>query len=1762
MKKTFIFSLFYFLLFTHLHCLATIRYVNINAVGSNNGTTWANAYTSLQSALDVAVSGDQIWVAKGTYLPSKDPFGNASPTDPRDKTFYLTNGVELYGGFAGTETLITQRVATNITILSGNIGTIEDITDNCYHVVLSVSDANTTKLDGFTITSGYGSLHSTITVETKAIVRDNGGGMCNVLSSPSITNVVFLQNKTNNVGGGMYNETSSPFLINVIFSENTAFNAGGMYNGFSSPSLTNVVFSENYSSYYGGGMYNGGSAPILTNVVFSGNAVGSGGGGAIYNGTAGSPIIKNGIFWGNTKGGSTAVSGADVENIFGSTATLTASYTSMQLANNITNYPTAFFPNVGTSNNLFAQDPLFRNISNPSGVDGIFMTTDDGFELKSPSPCINVGTATGAATNDITGFARAGNPEMGAYEYDPNTCATFMNNIAYVNTAAVGTNTGESWANAFISLESALFAARNCGVTQIWVAKGTYLPSKDPFGNPSPTDPQDKTFYLENGVEMYGGFAGTETLITQRVATNITILSGDIGTEGDNTDNCYHVALSVSDANTTKLDGFTIMGGNAINNSLFSFITIETKTIYRNSGGGMHNVFSSPSLTNVVFSANSTNRLGGGMYNFGSSPSLINVIFLANTADGGAGGGMCNTNSSSPTLMNVLFSLNSSVGTNSSGGAGMFNQYSSSPILTNVTFSKNASYSGGGMYNYTSSSPRLTNVVFSENSSIASGGGIFNWDFCSPILTNVTFSRNSAGSGGAIFNFSSSTPIIKNGIFWGNTKGGSATILGADVENFYNNSTLTASYTSMQLANNTTNYPTTDFPNIGTSNNIFAQDPLFINAADADGADNIFMTADDGLSWQSASPCKDAGTATGAPTTDITGAVRVGNVDMGAYEFQGTVTCTPPTGTTAGSNSPVTEGSPINLTSSSTGGTSQVWAGPSGFTSTAQNPSIASATAGMAGVYTVTITSSGTCTATATVNVVINPAPTVCSPPTAATAESNSPVTVGSPINLTSSSTGGTSQVWAGPSSFSSTAQNPSIASATLGMAGVYTVTITSSGTCTAIATVNVVINPAPTICSPPTAATAGSNSPVLVGGTINLASSSTGGTSQVWAGPNSFSSTAQNPSIASATLGMAGVYTITITSSGTCTATATTSVVVNPVPTSCSPPTGATAGSNSPVTVGSPINLTSSSTGGTSQIWAGPSGFNSTAQNPSIASATAGMVGVYTVTITSSGTCTATATTSVVVNPVPTSCSPPTGATAGSNSPVTVGSPINLTSSSTGGTSQVWVGPSGFSSTAQNPSIASATAGMVGVYTVTIKSSGTCTAMATVNVVVNPLPTGAVVFVNIANVNPTQDGNSWATAYSNLQTALSASPANSEIWVAHGTYKPTNTNTQTIYFNIPNGAKLFGGFVGTEVAQTQRNFKNNPTILSGEIGLTSTVSDNSYHVVTFVGANNTTRLDGFTITGGNANLVADRVRSSPSAAMFPVSVNDGGGIALDNGSSPMIINCKIMNNDGVFGGGLFATNGSNPTVMNCVFMGNQATFGGGVYHLGSNPAYNNVLFAGNKATGGAVYNNGSNPTLTNVTIAGNGGLNGAIFNSVSTPIVKNSIIYGNIMPFNDTQSLVTYSIVEGGFTGVGNLNLNPQFVSITPYGLSPNTSGDYQVTNTSPAIDAGDNGTISLTDKDLMESLRRYNGGIVDMGVYEFQGSRVGGTVTSIVSGNWESSSTWDVGRSPLAGDNVIINNNHNVTLNNTGTFKSMEIRINAKIIHGSASSKLQTGN
>jgi parallel beta-helix repeat protein len=431
----------------------------------------------------------------------------------------------------------------------------------------------------------------------------------------------------------------------------------------------------------------------------------------------------------------------------------------------------------------------------------------------------------------------------------------------------------------------------------------------------------------------------------------------------------------------------------------------------------------------------------------------------------------------------------------------------------------------------------------------------------------------------------------------------------------------------------------------------------------------------------------------------------------------------------------------------------------------------------------------------------------------------------------------------------------------------------------------------------------------------------------------------------------------------------------------------------------------------------------------------------------------------------------------------------------------------------------------------------------------------------------PIQNGNSWATAYGSLQAGLEIAAPAVEVWVAKGTYKPTTTTTRTIYFNIPNNVIVYGGFAGTEDNLIDRNFRTNVTVLSGDIGTQILMNDNSYHVVTFSGSSSATILDGFTITGGNASF-DPKVNGLPLPNNYNVTNPPngvpnltGGGILIDNAGKPIITNCIINKNTAWFGGGIFCLDSSTPSIQACDISNNEATFGGAIYaHNASNFTMKNVLMAVNKGNGG-VYNNTSNPTLTNCTIASNGGYNGGIFNSASQPVVKNSILWGNVGPFNDNQSIISYSIVQGGYSGIGNLTVDPKFINPAAFGAAPNTTGDYHLQATSLAIDRGDNGPISLTDKDLDGNFRRFSGGKVDIGAYEFQGIGTSTLVISVVTGPWEANSTWDIGRVPRLGDYVIIDNSHIVTISTSAIAKNLQYRGKGTLKFNSTTSKLELG-
>lgn len=265
---------------------SNVVYVDVDVSGgAGDGSSWGNAFESLQEGVDAADAGMQVWVVAGTYTPQSWPNGGFS--DARMKHFSLKNGVEVYGGFAGTEIALSQRDWTsNPTILSGDIGVEADPSDNCYHLFFHPRELEldaTAVLDGFTLMAANADGTET---------TGKGGGMYNFLSSPTVLNCVFRENFADE-GGGMFNDTASPTIVDCTFTANSADDGGGMFNDFfSAPMLTDCEFAGNAADWNGGGMLNDYiSAPMLTGCTFSGNSADWNGGG-MFNYNASIPTIE------------------------------------------------------------------------------------------------------------------------------------------------------------------------------------------------------------------------------------------------------------------------------------------------------------------------------------------------------------------------------------------------------------------------------------------------------------------------------------------------------------------------------------------------------------------------------------------------------------------------------------------------------------------------------------------------------------------------------------------------------------------------------------------------------------------------------------------------------------------------------------------------------------------------------------------------------------------------------------------------------------------------------------------------------------------------------------------------------------------------------------------------------------------------------------------------------------------------------------------------------------------------------------------------------------------------------------------------------------------------------------------------------------------------------------------------------------------------------------------------------------------------------
>ncbi|MBK8193291.1 MAG: hypothetical protein IPK76_08795 [Lewinellaceae bacterium] len=185
--------------------------------------------------------------------------------------------------------------------------------------------------------------------------------------------------------------------------------------------------------------------------------------------------------------------------------------------------------------------------------------------------------------------------------------------------------------------------------------------------------------------------------------------------------------------------------------------------------------------------------------------------------------------------------------------------------------------------------------------------------------------------------------------------------------------------------------------------------------------------------------------------------------------------------------------------------------------------------------------------------------------------------------------------------------------------------------------------------------------------------------------------------------------------------------------------------------------------------------------------------------------------------------------------------------------------------------------------------------------------------------------GASWEDAFTDLQSALFAAQSGDCVWVALGTYKPTDNFNREVNLNLKGGVKLYGGFAGVETELEQRNWERYKTILSGDIGLQNDDSDNSYTILYTETSDQPTVVDGFTFTGGNAD------NYDPFASQFSKEKCGGAIYVKVRGSvAPDIRNCSFERNYArEFGGAVYVYAGDGKDEMlpfeNCWFADNRS---------------------------------------------------------------------------------------------------------------------------------------------------------------------------------------------------------------------------------------------
>ena len=618
----------------------------VSPTGTGDGSSWANATTLIQ-ALDKAVAGDQIWVQGFDTLTGGNLY-----VAPKDG-FAVKSGVQLYGGFAGTESRLSQRVTLGKpyqlkyrSVLSGDIqkndtvGSVDLIfpangtrSDNATHV-LSVNldptqasgNNNTypTVINGFSI--GNGQAAGTGDAGKGGgiyVYGDNSkGGVFRIERCFLISNyatqggAVYVSSEVQNVNNGESLINQSVVFNNAAGDRAAVENqAGGIYLA----GVATVVNTSIFNNGNGGVRLSSGSKVVNATIARN-----TGAGVDMTAGGSGDVHVYNSIIWGNTQ--------LYLQNDPGFRNSAYHEVVSRDPATPDENGNIY----VAKENRGDKFGPMFDAPSVKTSYDRDFNWRESAYPLWSwnvleGSVMIDKGHNDYYDQNVYGSEDMAGNPRIsgdrisvGAYEYQylPAT------RIRYVKPTATGTGDGSSWDNASGDLQKMIDDLADNNVSQqageVWVAAGTYKPQSQLISGMN----YSASFRMRDGISVYGGFAGNETSKQERAKgtmpwdfTNVTVLeaayyesklawTNSKWTVGSDSRHVVWFAPMSGESDFTRittLDGVTVQGGYAQGNTGLD----DFKT---DCGGGVYMDGANTYLTNCIVKENYATADGGGVY--------------------------------------------------------------------------------------------------------------------------------------------------------------------------------------------------------------------------------------------------------------------------------------------------------------------------------------------------------------------------------------------------------------------------------------------------------------------------------------------------------------------------------------------------------------------------------------------------------------------------------------------------------------------------------------------------------------------------------------------------------------------------------------------------------------------------------------------------------------------------------------------------------------------------------------------------------------------------------------------------------------------------------------------------------------------------------------------------------------------------------------------------------------------------------------------